>query len=108
MKSEEVKDEQLFTVHHSFIPENRGVYTHAPQSVGRVRRFEGLCRSIDPTLLHKRWIERRKGTPVPSLHSPQAYLYNADRFVYDLRGVFSHAPVSKWFSFKITRKSRNL
>ena len=26
-------------------------------------------------------IERRKGTPVPSLHSPHAILYTADSFV---------------------------
>ena len=33
-------------------------------------------------------IERRKGTPVPSLHSPHAILYIADSFVYRLIILF--------------------
>ena len=36
-------------------------------------------------------IERRKGTPVPSLHSPHAILYIADSFVYRLKAALRAA-----------------
>ncbi len=58
----------------------------ASQGVDRVRRLEGLCRSIQKYSCISVGLNTERGLPSPLCTLPMHIYYSADIFVYSLRG----------------------